>query len=149
MAKLSKSHVSKKYLAKKSGKKSKPISQNMKYRLEQSALEANKKIRQNNRVYEESNAHSNDNFVTKKFSSKEIMDNLNKMKNPHTNDYVNLSEKGETIEDYSAYQEKRDLERYKKFLNSFAYDDITVIESECSNLLILGKIKKSTTHEGV
>ena len=46
------------------------------------------------------------------------------MRNPHIRDCVSLGEKYGTIEDYSQYQEQKDLESYRKFLNSSAYDDI-------------------------
>lgn len=41
-----------------------------------------------------------------------------------------ISERDGLIPNYSKEPEQRDLENYKRFMNSFAYDDIRDVESE-------------------
>jgi hypothetical protein len=56
-------------------------------------------------------------------------------------DFITLLETGKlrkcllpnTSEDYTGYQEKRELQRYKRFLQSFAYDDIKGCEVSMYN----------------
>lgn len=64
------------------------------------------------------------------------------MKNPHIRDCVSLSEKEGTIEDYSVYQEQNDLEKYRSFINSSAYDDIKETEPEMGKQLTLTNLRK-------
>lgn len=68
-----------------------------------------------------------------------FVDKIETMRNPHIRDCVSLGEKYGTIEDYSQYQEQKDLESYRKFLNSSAYDDIKEKEG-LSYLKMLGNI---------
>lgn len=55
---------------------------------------------------------------------------------------MSLGEREGTIEDYSTYQEPRDLENYKSFLNSSAYDEVRKVETELDNPLTLEKLRK-------
>lgn len=57
-----------------------------------------------------------------------FIESLEKRRNPHIRDYGSCSERGGHIEDYSISQEKKDLERYKHFMNSSAYDDLRIVE---------------------
>ena len=52
-----------------------------------------------------------------------------KLRNHHIQLY-SISERDGFIPNYSEGQEKRDLENYKSFINSSAYDDIRDVESE-------------------
>lgn len=74
--------------------------------------------------------------------AKRFISNIEKMRNPHIRDYVSLSEKYASIEDYSEYQEQKDLESYRRFLNSFAYDDIKEIETQIGKKLALSNVRK-------
>ncbi len=59
-----------------------------------------------------------------------------------------LGEREETIGDYYTYQEQRDLERYKRFINSSAYDDVRKAEEDISKPLTLEKLRKrSAEHD--
>ena len=78
----------------------------------------------------------------KKMPAERFIDNITNMRNPHIRDCVSLSEKYGTIEDYSEYQEQRDLENYKNFINSSAYDDIKESESLIEKQLTLTKLRK-------
>lgn len=52
-----------------------------------------------------------------------------KFKNRLKNGEVTATERMKNaIEDYSIYQEKRDLERYKRFMNSSSYDYIKEVQ---------------------
>lgn len=64
--KLSLSRSSKKYLEKKEGFKSEPISDLLKSKLEEANERANEKISINNSVYNQSNAHSKEHVLVKK-----------------------------------------------------------------------------------
>lgn len=77
-----------------------------------------------------------------KTPAERFMDNIDRMRNPHIRDCVSLSEKYGTIEDYSEYQEQRDLENYKSFINSSAYDDVKDVESEIGKQLTLSNLRK-------
>lgn len=61
--KLSSSRSSQKYLEKKYGVKSKPISDLLKNKLEEASKQANERISINNSVYNQSNAHSKEHVV--------------------------------------------------------------------------------------
>jgi len=52
-----------------------------------------------------------------------------KLRNHHVRLY-SISEKDGFIPDYSKNKEQRDLERYKRFINSSSYDDIRDAETE-------------------
>lgn len=69
-----------------------------------------------------------------------FVESLEKRRNPHIRDYGSCSERGGHIEDYSISQEKKDLERYKHFMNSSAYDDIRAVETE----ITVEEMKKPT-----
>lgn len=60
MKKLSRSNNSKKYLEKKFGVKSKPISASLKNKLSEASKSANEKIAFNNSIYNDSIAHSHE-----------------------------------------------------------------------------------------
>lgn len=96
----------------------------------------------NNSVYNQSNSHSNEAIVCEKTHVEKFTDNITNMRNPHIRDCVSLSEKYGAIEDYSGYQEQRDLENYKSFINSSAYDDVKEAESEIEKQLTLIKLRK-------
>lgn len=57
------------------------------------------------------------------------LENIYKMKSPHKM-AISSCEKFGTIIDYTLYQEQRDLENYKRFINSSAYDDIKDVEEQ-------------------
>lgn len=144
--KLSESRNSKKYLEEKEGIKSKPIPMSMKQKLEQSGAEANRKIERNNSIYNQSAAHSNETIVCDSEShAKKFVDNIENMRNPHIRDCVSLEEKYGTIEDYMQYQERKDLESYRRFLNSSAYDDVKEAEGSSWIQLLSSDIKDCTT----
>lgn len=65
-----------------------------------------------------------ENYTRIKIDNNSFIEKTEKMRNPHIKDCVSLEKKCKTIEDHSKYQEKKDLENYKKFINSPAYDDI-------------------------
>lgn len=65
-----------------------------------------------------------ENYTKVKVVNHNFIDKIENMKNSHIRDCVSLGEKYGTIEDYSQYQERKDLENYRKFLNSSAYDDV-------------------------
>lgn len=71
----------------------------------------------------------NDRNITQTIADKarEFVENIDKMKSPHKME-INSCEKFGKIEDYSLYQEQRDLENYKRFINSSAYDDVKDVE---------------------
>lgn len=59
----------------------------------------------------------------KNISKEELfLKKIEEMKNHHVRDGVTESEKMGTIEDYSLYQEKQDLENYRFYMNSSASD---------------------------
>ena len=66
--------------------------------------------------------------------AKEFVNNIEKMRNPHIMDYPTFAEKNGIIEDYSIRQEKRDLENYRIFLNSFAGDDFLISKTKKKTL---------------
>lgn len=146
MPKLSTSHASKVYLERKCGKKSQPISKKMSKKLEEASVSANEQIKLNNSVYNQSNAHSNETVVCEQTPAERFINNIEKMRNPHIRDCVSLSEKSGSIEDYSEHQEQRDLEKYKSFINSSAYDEVkeeeSSIEEEIGEPLTLAKLRK-------
>lgn len=119
MQNLSQNQPSKKQLDSKSGTKSKPISKRVEKELQEASLVTNEKTH-----------------------ARRFVDNIDKMRNPHIRDCVSLSEKYGTIEDYSKCQEQRDLENYKSFINSSAYDDIKETESEIGKKLTLINLRK-------
>ncbi len=141
MQKLSQNQLSKKHLNSISDTKSKPISKRVEKKLQEASSVANEKIILNNSIYNQSNSHSNEAIVCEKTPVERFVDNIDKMRNPHIRDCVSLSEKYGTIEDYSEYQEQRDLESYKNFINSFAYDDIKETESEIEKQLTLTNLR--------
>lgn len=144
--KLSESRKSKKYLEEKEGIKSKPIPKDMKQKLEQSGAEANRKIKRNNSIYNQSKAHSNETIICDSESqAKKFVDNIENMRNPHIRDCVSLEEKYGTIEDYTHYQEIKDLESYRRFLNSSAYDDVKEAEGSSWSQLLSSDIKDCRT----
>lgn len=53
---------------------------------------------------------------------------LGKFKNGLKNGEVTDAERMNAIEDYSIYQEKKDLESYRRFMNSSAYDEIKEVQ---------------------
>ena len=53
--------------------------------------------------------------------ARKFVDNIENMKSPHKNE-IDCSERFGSIEDYSVYQEQKDLKNYKTYLNSSAYD---------------------------
>ena len=65
------------------------------------------------------------------------------MKNHHKNE-IDCSEKFGSIEDYSIYQEQKDLNNYKKYINSSAYDMEREIENKITTprQLTLSYIRK-------
>lgn len=148
MPKLSENNASKEHLEKKFGKESHSISDEMQKQLELASLDANKKIELNNAGYNQSNSHSSETIVCENTQAKKFVDNIDKMRNPHIRDCVSLEEKYGSIEDYSEYQEQRDLENYKHFINSQAYDDLKEAESEIGEQLTLSKLRKiSSMHD--
>lgn len=68
--------------------------------------------------------------------------NIETMKNPHIRDCVSLGEREGTIEDYSLHQERKDLEHYKEFLNSSAFDELKGTEIDMSSPMTLTKLRK-------
>ncbi len=87
-------------------------------------------------------------MLNKKTHAERFIDNLDKMKNPHIRACVSLSEIYGTVENYSEYQEQRDLENYKSFINSSAYDDIKKFETGIPRRLTLSNIRKiSSMHD--
>jgi len=66
MKKLSKSKNSKKYLEEKYNTKSKPISKLLKNKLYEASKSANEKIKFNNSIYNDSNAHSHETILIDK-----------------------------------------------------------------------------------
>lgn len=122
---LSKSHNSKK----------------MQQGLEQVGMIDNKKIALNNAIYNQSNAQSNETIV-EQIHAKRFVDNIENMKNLHLRDCVSLGEREGTIEDYSLYQERNDLENYKKFLNSSAFDEIREVETDVDSPMTLEKLRQ-------
>lgn len=130
MKKLSKSQQSKKNLDHISNKKTKQISKSMQQKLDEAGSETNETI------------------VSIITPAEKFVASLEKRKNPHLRDYVSLSEKTGTIENYSEYQEQRDLENYKRFIQSFAYDDIKEVEEEIGKTLTLTNLRKiSSMHD--
>lgn len=86
--------------------------------------------------------------LSEKTHAEIFFDGIDKMRNPHIRDCVSLSEKDGTIEDYSKYQERIDLERYKSYINSSAYDDIREYESKKQKKLTLTDLRKiSAMHD--
>lgn len=82
-------------------------------------------------------------------NAKKLVDNIDKMKSPHKSE-ISCSERFGTIEDYTQYQEQKDLNNYKTFINSSAYDDIKEAESEISHqkkLTLKDLRKTSAQHE--
>ena len=77
-----------------------------------------------------------------KTSAEKFVDNIENMKSPHLRNCGSLSEREGAIEDYSTYQEPRDLENYKSFLNSSAYDEVREVKTELDNPLTLEKLRK-------
>lgn len=73
---------------------------------------------------------------------KRFVDNIENMKNPHLRDCVSLGEREGTIEAYSLYQERKDLENYKEFLNSSAFDEIRGGETDVDSPMTLEKLRK-------
>ncbi|MBE6159552.1 MAG: hypothetical protein E7157_00680 [Lactobacillales bacterium] len=65
-----------------------------------------------------------ENYTKIKAVNYSFIEKVEKMRNPHIRDCVSLGEKYGVIEDYSQYQEKKDLEEYRKFMNCSAYDEI-------------------------
>ena len=59
--------------------------------------------------------------------ARNFTDNIEKMKSPHKSE-IDCSEEFGTIENYSSYQEQKDLNNYKRYLNSSAYDSEREIE---------------------
>lgn len=49
-------------------------------------------------------------------------------KNGLKNGEITESERMGAIDDYSIYQEKKDLESYKRFMNSSSYDEIKKVQ---------------------
>ena len=145
MEKLSKNMASKRYLEKKHGK-IQPLPEQMKKQLEQAGEDANAKIRLNNAIYNQSNAHSHETIVQEKTPAERFVDNIDKMRNPHIRDCVSAAEKFGSIEDYSEYQEQKDLERYKSFINSSAYDFIRDTEDEVNKQLTLIKLRQISSY---
>ena len=54
-------------------------------------------------------------------NARKFVDNIENMKSPHKS-MIDCSERFGTVEDYSSYQEQKDLKNYKTYLNSSAYD---------------------------
>lgn len=67
-------------------------------------------------------------------AAKRLVENIPNLKSSHK-DFGTGAEKDGSIEDYTVYQEQKDLETYRRFLSSFAYDDVKEAEE---------KIKKPT-----
>jgi len=88
-------------------------------------------------VYNQSNSNPIEVIISGKTSVKNFSDNLDKA----INSRISVYEDG-SIEDYSPYQEQRNLEKYKIFLSSFAYDDIKEAEFEIAKTLTLTKLRK-------
>lgn len=140
--KLSKSHNSKEHLEKKYGQTSRRISKKMQQGLEQAGIIANEKIVLNNAIYNQSNAHTNETIVSEQTNAERFVDSIENMKSPHLRGCVSLGEREGTIEDYSVYQERKDLERYKEFLNSSAFDEVRGTETDVDSPMTLEKLKK-------
>lgn len=85
---------------------------------------------------------ANKTIICEKTPAERFVDNIDKMRNSHRRDCVSSSEKDGTVEDYSEYQEKKDLEKYKNFINSSAYDDIKEIESKITKQLTFTNVRK-------
>ena len=68
--------------------------------------------------------------VTIESNAKRFVDSIEKRRNPHIRDYGSAAERGGHLEDYYVSQEKKDLESYRAFMNSSAYDDVRLAESE-------------------
>ncbi len=84
---------------------------------------------------------SNEGHITKKTPTKSFIDNIDKMRNSHIRNCTGLY-MGYEYEDYSKNQEQKDLEYYKRFINSSAYDDIREVEVEMGKTLTLSKLGK-------
>ena len=77
-----------------------------------------------------------------------FVDSLERRRNPHIRDYGGLGERSGHIEDYTLYQEKRDLERYRSFMNSSAYDDVRDAEKRLNGKkLVRRKLRSIYTEE--
>lgn len=85
---------------------------------------------------------------TSKMSAERFFQNIDKMRNPHIRDCISLSERDGHIEDYSIYQEQKDLKNYKQYINSSAYDDVKETELEIKKEMTLSKLRKiSSMHD--
>lgn len=62
-------------------------------------------------------------------NAKKFVDSINQMKSYHQSE-ISFSERLGTINDYSGFQEQRDLENYRMFMNSSAYDSIKDVGNE-------------------
>lgn len=60
---------------------------------------------------------------------------IEKMKNFHTSYYGGTDERSKKYQDYTIEQEKKDLKRYKNFLNSQTYDDVKEAEKKLDDEL--------------
>lgn len=79
---------------------------------------------------EQNTLADNEVTVVGEIAAKRFIENIYKMRNPHIRGGVSLSEKYGSIEDYSECHEHRDLKRYKRFINSSAYDDVKEVKSQ-------------------
>ena len=129
MEKLSKSMASKRYLERKYSN-SQPLPEQTKKYLSQAREDA----------------HSHEIIVQKKTPAEKFFDNIDKMKNPHIRDCVSIGERFGSIEDYSEHQEQKDLENYKRFINSSAYDFIRDEEDEVNKQLTLLKLRQINSY---
>lgn len=130
--KLSKSRASANHFS----VKSKPISKSMEEKLKIANENANKKIAANNIIYQQSNSHSSEHVILSSTNASRFYENIDKMKSPHKAE-ITSSERFGSIEDYSEYQEQKDLKNYKSFINSSAYDDVKKVETEMGHQKIL------------
>lgn len=62
-------------------------------------------------------------------AAKRFVENIPNLKNSHKV-FGTGAEKDGSIEDYTVYQNQKDLETYKSFLSSFAYDDVKEAEEQ-------------------
>ena len=71
--------------------------------------------------------------MTVESNAKRFVDSIERRRNPHIRDYGSAAERGGHLEDYYISQEKKDLENYRTFMNSSAYDDVRMAESEITS----------------
>lgn len=81
-------------------------------------------------------------IISEQTNAERFVENIETMKNPHIRDCVSLGDREGTIEDYSAHQERKDLEHYKEFLNSSAFDEVKGAETDVSSPMTLAKLRK-------